>query len=84
MISEKTSQEGRIQEVVNEYLSQKKHWRPNEYRLENKGLTDDGKLYVVWAVYLDDEIHPKPGSGRSVSLQVEPKEFRVVRELRWQ
>ena len=84
MISEKANQENRIQEGVTEYLSQKKHWQPNEYRLEYKGMTDNGKFYVVWAIYLDDEVHPKPGSGRSVSLQLDPKEYRVVSELRWQ
>ncbi len=79
-----SEQEARIEDAVVEYLSEKKHWKRNEYRLEYKGITEDKRFALVWAIYLKDETNPRPGSGQSVALYLDPAERRIVKESRWQ
>ena len=74
----------RIENVVVEYLKEKKKWERKEYRLEDKGTTGEGKLAKVWAIYLKDETEARPGTGQSVELHVDCAEYRVVKELAFQ
>jgi len=80
----KSTEETRIEEAAVEYLTQRKHWKRAEYRLEYKGTTEDKRFAVVWAIYLRDETNPMPGSGQSVALHVDRNKYRVVEELGWQ
>ena len=53
----------RIDEAITDYLTRTKSWRPAEYRIEHKRLSDDGTEAIVWAVFLQGEINPVPGGG---------------------
>jgi len=73
-----------INAIANQYLIAQKKWRPDQFRLEHKGLAPDGRSLIVWAVYLEDELHPTPGGGESVELYIDRDSQRVVRELGFQ
>lgn len=73
----------RIDQLVEQYLAQHKKWQRSEFRIEHKSATPDG-IAIIWAVYLQDEHNPTPGSGKSVVLHVDRSALRVVKELRFQ
>lgn len=74
----------RIDEAITDYLTRTKSWRPAEYRIEHKRLSDDGTQAIVWAVFLQGEINPVPGGGQSLELHVDRKTRKVVKELGFQ
>lgn len=71
-----------IDSVVAAYLSETKHWKKDEFRIEYKGIRDHWA--IVWAIFTDDELHPKPGGGKSVELHVNLNTHRVDKELGFQ
>jgi hypothetical protein len=73
-----------INTIASQYLATQKKWRPDQFRLEYKGRTPDGQVVIVWAVYLEDEIHPVPGAGKSVELHINRASQQVVQELGFQ
>lgn len=73
-----------INVIASQYLAMQKNWRLNQFRLEQKGLTADGQAVIVWAIYLEDELHPTPGGGKSVELYIDLTTQKVVRELGFQ
>lgn len=70
--------------VVGQYLVSQKNWRPDQFRLEHRGFSADGHAIIVWAIFLEDQIHPVPGGGKSVELHLDRNTQRVVRELGFQ
>ena len=73
-----------IASAATDYLVGSKSWSPDEYRLEYRGLTGDGKLAIVHAIHADDERNPRPGGGRSLELRIDPVTHAIVRELGFQ
>jgi hypothetical protein len=74
----------RIDQAVADYLTRTKSWRPAEYRIEHRRLSDDGTHAIVWAVFLKDEVNPVPGGGQSLELHVDRKTRKIVKELGFQ
>ena len=60
-----------------------KGWKRSDYEIEIVGTDGDGNAVVTLA-HADDKRAPRPGGGRSVSLRIDPKAYRVVRELAFQ
>lgn len=75
--------ESQIDALLAQYLVEQNGWTAEQYRLEHKGSDPDGNL-SVWAVFLEDEIHPVPGGGKSVDIRIEPSTGRIVKVLGWQ
>jgi hypothetical protein len=73
-----------VNAVASQYLAAQKKWRPDQFRLEYKGLIAGGHTIIVRAVYLEDEIRPAPGAGKSVELHIDRASRQVVRELGFQ
>ncbi len=73
-----------LDQKICKYLASTKGWRPEDFRIEHKGRTEDGRLAIVWAVHLDDEGNAAPWSGKSVVLHITTGPFTVVRELKFQ
>ena len=75
----------RAERAALEYIERTKRWRPDQFRLEHHGWTDDGRQAIVYAVFLEDE-RPRPylGGGESVALYIDRQDHRVVRELHFQ
>jgi hypothetical protein len=80
-------EEQRAERAALEYIERTKRWRPDQFRLEHHGRTDDGRQAIVWAVFLEDERRGREGSvggGESVVLYIDAEDQRVVRELHFQ
>jgi hypothetical protein len=60
-----------------------KGWPSTDYTLEITGTDAEGNA-VVTLSHADDRRAKAPGGGKSVSVRVEPKGYRVVRELAFQ
>jgi hypothetical protein len=60
-----------------------KGWKRGEYEIEIVGTDADGNAVVTLA-HGDDKRAARPGGGKSVSLRIDPKTYRVVRELAFQ
>ncbi len=69
--------------AVVRYLSQKKGWSRNEYRLESRGTGTgaDRQCDVTAAIYLKDLAAAHPGAGHSVHVCVERSSGQVIREV---
>lgn len=65
--SSSASQE-KILASVKSWIDRERGWRPDQYRIEIKGLRDDGKTQVVHVVFLDDAKLGRKGGGESVEL----------------
>jgi hypothetical protein len=74
----------RINAAVTQYLTQQKLWKLNQFRVDYKGVTADGRSAIVWAIYLEDETNPVPGGGKSLELQIDRTTMKVVKELGFQ
>lgn len=72
----------RIESAVAAYVTAHKRWEKEDFRIDYKGIRNDQA--VVWAVYLEDELHPRPGAGKSIELHVNVKTFDVEKELSFQ
>lgn len=70
----------RYERAVVKYVDRTKHWRRNEYRIENRGRTTDGRNMQVAVIHVDDERSPVPGTGRSIQLYLDPLSEEVTRE----
>ena len=79
-----SAEESRIAEAAITYLGDIKRWKPEEYRLEPRGVTADGQYAILWAVHVEDGKNPTPGGGQSLELHVHRAQCRVVRELCFQ
>lgn len=66
------------------YLVHEKHWSLDDFRIEKRGPTEDGRCEIIWGIFLEDEKNPVPGGGQSVELHVDLDEYRVVKELGFQ
>lgn len=67
--------------AVVDYIARTKHWRPDQYRIENRGPAADGSSDIIAVIYLDDERSSAPGAGQSVQLLVDRVSHAVVKEL---
>jgi len=74
----------RVENAVVRYLTEGKGWKRGSFRLDHKGLCDEGKTARVWAIALEDEANPAPGAGKSIELRVDRRSYRVIRELGFQ
>jgi hypothetical protein len=63
------------------YLAKAKSWQRAEYRLEQRGLSDDGSCNIVAAIHVDDAKATSPGAGRSLLLCVDARANTVTREI---
>lgn len=66
------------------YLVKYKSWQRADYRLENRGPSDDGICTVVSVIHADDAHATSPGGGRSLQLCVDARTNSVVREIAFQ
>jgi hypothetical protein len=78
------AQDPQIDAAVVLYLGVGKKWRPEEYRLEHRGSSPDGKYWIIVAVHADDEAGLAPGGGKSLELWVDKKSRMVIKELGFQ
>jgi hypothetical protein len=79
-----TREKADLDKIAIHYLTTKKKWKREEFRLEHKGFTKDKRCAILWAIYLKDETNPVPGAGHSVILHADPEHAAVVEELRFQ
>ena len=63
------------------YIARTKGWQRRDYRMENRGASDDGRSVVVAVVYREDERCKAPGAGKSVELWVDAGSGEVTKEL---
>ena len=70
-----------FEEAVVRYLSRKKAWKRDEYRLEPRGASVDGHSDVTAAVFLKDESAAHPGAGQSVDVFVDRTSGQVIKEV---
>jgi hypothetical protein len=61
-----------------------KGWKPDQFRLEERGPGGDGNIEVIAAIHRDDEAAAHPGAGRSLELLVDYKTRQVLREKAFQ
>ena len=73
-----------ITHVATEYLQKEKAWQPSDFRLEDHGVTSDGRFAVVYAIHADDERNPVPGGGRSLELHIDRATRTLIREYGFQ
>lgn len=73
-----------IDAAAHVYLGAGKKWRPDQYRLEHRGPSPDGKHWIVVAVHADDEAGLSPGGGKSLELWFDVPSRRVMKELGFQ
>jgi hypothetical protein len=67
--------------VAVQYISKTKGWKRSQYRIENRGLSTDGRSAVLEIIFLNDLYWPKPGAGESVVLHVDRATHQVTKEL---
>jgi hypothetical protein len=80
-----SSQEtARINAAVTDYLAQRKQWTPDQFRVDYKAISPDGRYVIVWAVHREDETHPVPGAGQSLQLYVDRNSYLITKELGFQ
>ena len=60
-----------------------KGWQSTDYTLEITGTDAEGNA-VVTLSHVDDRRARTPGGGKSVSVRIEPKGYKVTRELAFQ
>jgi hypothetical protein len=70
-----------VEKIVERYLADKKGWSVDEYRLESRGLSDDGQCDVTAAIHSKDQNATHPGAGESVDVYVDRKSLQVIREV---
>lgn len=70
-----------VQEIAKGYISQKKRWRPEEYRFEYLGINDKDDCYTLYVIHRDDEKITLPVAGKSVELHINLDKKMVIREL---
>ena len=70
-----------VQEIAKGYISQKKTWRPEEYRFEYLGINDKDGCYTLYVIHRDDEKITLPVAGKSVELHINLDKKMVIREL---
>jgi hypothetical protein len=66
---------------VIEYVSRTKQWRPDEYRIESRGPSQDRQADVFAIVHRDDERGASPGAGKSLVLYLDRRSRQVTKEL---
>jgi len=72
--------QGPVEKAAAEYLSSKKGWSENAYRLEIQTATVED--YVVAAIYMTDGSYP--GGGKSVMLRISKSSGKVAGETGFQ
>ena len=71
--------DARVEKIVHGYIADKKGWKREAYRLTITGTDQDGNVGVS-VTYLEDLREPRPSMKQSVSLRVDQKGQRVVKE----
>jgi hypothetical protein len=69
------------EDAVVRYAGERKHWGRDEYRIESRDASGDGKSEVVALIFLADERSRAPGAGQSLELYVDRSSGHVIREL---
>ncbi len=72
------------EDAVVKYIAQTKGWKRADYRIENRGLSPDGRSDVLAVIHLKDECCSSPGAGMSVELYVDRTSRQVTKELGYQ
>jgi hypothetical protein len=78
------ARETEIKEIVSKYISKKKGWGENDYRIVPSRGQDMEPTVIVMVVHKEDEMQAKPGGGKSLELYVDLEKKQVVRELGYQ
>ncbi|MDB5362769.1 MAG: hypothetical protein JWO51_4066 [Rhodospirillales bacterium] len=68
-------------ESVAAYLLRSRGWKPDAYRLENRGSSADGRYTVIRVVDPRDTAGAQPGGGASIELSIDRATGRIEREL---
>jgi hypothetical protein len=66
---------------VSEYVSRTRQWRPDEYRIESRGLSPDRQSDMFAIVHREDERGSSPGAGKSLVLYLDRRSRQVTKEL---
>jgi len=53
------------------YLISAKGWKGEDFVLEKRGLSPDGKCEIITAVYLNDALASYPVAGQSLDLHID-------------
>jgi hypothetical protein len=77
-----TSNEKRLYELVSNYISDKKGWPNESYRIEQKEKKDN--ILIYWVIYKEDEKNLYLGGGQSVELHVDSSDMKIIKELAFQ
>jgi hypothetical protein len=70
-----------FEDVVVRYMASQNGWKRDQYRLESRGPSPDGKYDVTSVIFLDDEKASHPGAGKSVDVFVDKISAQVSKEL---
>lgn len=68
--------------AVDDYVQEKHRWPRSSYRIELKRR--DGDILDFWIVHKDDEKSIVPGGGKSISVDLDLKSLRILREFKFQ
>jgi hypothetical protein len=69
-----------VEAIVERYLREKKNWRRDEYRLESRGGSADGRCDVIAAIHVKDRDASFPGTGHSVEVSIDRSSHQVAGE----
>jgi len=69
-------------EIASNYALKAKHWQRTEF--EVKMVHNDGQIAVVNINHADDKSLRVPGGGKSIQVEIDIVQKRVVRELGFQ
>lgn len=75
-------QREQIVKSADAYIKENYKWKLEEYRIDHKPFAE--KWFVAWAIFLEDERNPMPGSGKSLILHVSKDDYTVIKVLRFQ
>jgi hypothetical protein len=70
-----------FEEAVVRYVSRKKGWKREQYRMESRGTSVDGQSDVTAVIFLQDESATHPGAGQSVDVFVDRTSGQVIKEV---
>ncbi len=70
-----------FEDVVVRYVTSQKAWKREEYHLESRGPSIDGKYDITAIILLKDAQAAHPGAGQSVEVFVDKVSGQVSKEL---
>ena len=77
-----TNQHDQAFQSVATYVRSEKGWPEDSYRIEFKSQTID--ILVFWIIHHDDESVATTGGGKSFELQLDARNYELLRVLHFQ